>query len=847
MTAFYTNVSQHGNYLYVRGFDKDGERVQRKFMYEPYLFVPSNVETGYKNIYGKHVQQKNFSNIWEAKQYIKQHEDWEGFDVYGLNRWPYVYIHDTYNKQEPDGSKVNVVWVDIEVASDDGFPEPEDAEKEVTAITLIRRDLKIVLGCGDFDSTGMENVYYIKCDDERHLLNKFLQAFERLDADVLSGWNSEFFDIPYLINRITKICGDESPKRLSPWGVIKERRIYRPGSDKQSQTYQIFGVACLDYLAVYKKFRLQPRESYKLDHICEVELGEKKIDYSEYGNLHTLYKENYQKFIEYNIRDVDLLVDLDKKLGYMDQIFAIAYDAKVNYNDTLASVLIWDVIIHNYLMDQNVVIPTDPPTADGDRRIVGGYVKDPIVGIHDWVMSFDLNSLYPHLIMQYNISPDTVLPKISDLIDITSQSSVDALLTEDMNLDELKQFNVTMTPNGKIYRKDIRGFLPALMQKMYDDRVLYKEKMLECKQQYQENPTRQLEIDISRYHNLQHAKKIQLNSAYGALANKYFRWFDNDNAEAITMAGQLSIRWIEKKLNTWLNSILKTKGRDYVIAIDTDSVYVSFDKMIELIDPKDPVDFLDKVAKQQVEPFIDSSYQELAEYTNAYAQKMFMKRENIADKAIWTAKKRYIMHVWDSEGVRYKEPELKMMGIEAIRSSTPAVCRDYIKQTLNLIMTTNEVDVQKYIADIRQEFRTLSFEQVAFPRSCNFVKWEKNSQGKPYPSTYADDKIIYKKATPIQVKGALIYNWYLDKYNLTKKYEQIKSGEKIKFCYLSKPNPFHDTVISSPDILPKEFNLSNYLDYEKQFEKGYLDPIEIILHAIGWKSEKVATLEDFFV
>ena len=846
MTTFYTNVSQQGNYLYVRGFDDNGERIQRKFMYEPYLFVPSNTETGYKNIYGKHVQQKNFSNIWEAKQYVNQHKDWEGFDVYGLNRWPYVFIHDNFNKQEPDGSKVNVVWIDIEVASDDGFPEPEDAEKEVTAITIIRRDLKIVIGCGDFDSTGMDNVYYIKCKDERHLLNKFLQAFERLDADVISGWNSEFFDIPYLVNRITKICGDESPKRLSPWGVIKEKRVYRPGSDKQSQTYQIFGVSCLDYLAVYKKFRLQPRESYRLDFIAETELGVKKIDYSEYGNLHTLYKENYQKFIEYNIRDVDLLVDLDKKLGYMDQIFAIAYDAKVNYNDTLASVLIWDVIIHNYLMNQNVVIPTNPPTADGDRRIVGGYVKDPIVGIHDWVMSFDLNSLYPHLIMQYNISPDTVLPKISELIDITSQSSVDALLTEEMNLEELQQFNVTMTPNGKIYRKDIHGFLPALMQKMYDDRVLYKKKMLECKQQYQDNPTRQLEIDISRYHNLQHAKKIQLNSAYGALANKYFRWFDNDNAEAITMAGQLSIRWIEKKLNAWLNSILKTKGRDYVIAIDTDSVYVSFDKMIEVINPKDPIEFLDKVAKQQVEPFIDRSYQELAEYTNAYSQKMFMKRENIADKAIWTAKKRYIMHVYDSEGVRYKEPELKMMGIEAIRSSTPAVCRNYIKETLNLIMTTDETTVQKYIADIRQEFRTLSFEQVAFPRSCNFVKWERNSQGKSYPSTYADDKTIYKKATPIQVKGALIYNWYLDKYGLDKKYEHVKSGEKIKFCYLRKPNPFHDTVISSPDVLPKEFKLGSYLDYEKQFEKGYLDPIEIILHAIGWKSEKVATLEDFF-
>ena len=844
MTEFYTNVLQYGQSLYIRGFDSDGQRLQRRVPYQPYHFVSSNVETGYTDIHGNPVQRKDFDSIRDARDFLKRYEEVEGFNVFGLDRYPYTFIYDNFKSQDPDTSKINIVNIDIEVASDDGFPEPEDADKEITAIALRRRNLKVVLGCGDF-THDEENLYYIKCKNEYGLLHKFLDIWQQMDPDVVTGWNTEFFDIPYLVNRITKICSEDAVKRMSPWGIIKEKKVYRQGSDKQSQTYQLFGVSALDYLAVYKKFRLQPRESYKLDFIAETELGTKKLDYSEYGNLHELYKNNYQKFIEYNIKDTDLIFELEEKLGFLEQIFTIAYDAKVNFNDALASVLIWDVIIHNYLMDQNKVVSMKRPPMS-DRRIEGGYVKDPIVGIHNWVMSFDLNSLYPHLIQQYNISPDTVLNKFDDLFPITAKASVDNLLSEDIDLTELKNFDVTMTPNGKIYRRDRQGFLPALMKKMYDDRVLYKKKMLECKQAYQENPTRQLEIDISRYHNLQHAKKIQLNSAYGALANKYFRWFDNENAEAITMAGQLSIRWIEKKLNTWLNDILKTKGRDYVIAIDTDSVYVSFDKMIELTQPKNPVEFLNKVADKQVEPFIDRSYQELADYTNAYAQKMFMKRENIADKAIWTANKRYIMHVWDSEGVRYKEPELKMMGIEAIRSSTPAVCRDYIKQTLKLLMTTDEETVQKYIAKIREEFRTLSFEEVAFPRSCNFIKWERNSQGKAYPSTYADDKIIYKKATPIQVKGALLYNWYLDKYNLKKRYEEIKSGEKIKFSYLKKPNPIHDSVISCPDVLPREFNLNEYIDYDTQFVKGYLDPIEIILHAIGWKSEKVSTLEDFF-
>jgi len=521
MTEFYTNVSQYGNHLYVRGFNEDGSRMQRRFVYEPYLFVPSTTTTGYTDIHGNHVQKKMFDNIRHARDFIKKYEEVEGFNVYGLDRYPYVFIYDHFRNQEVDTSKINVVNIDIEVASDDGFPEPEDADKEITAIAIRRRNMTVVLGCGDFKSND-ENVYYIKCKHEYHLLHKFLDVWQNMDADVITGWNTEFFDIPYLVNRITKIHSEEMANRLSPWGIIKEKRVFRQGSDKQSQTFQIFGVSSLDYLAIYKKFRLQPRESYRLDFIAETELGTKKLDYSEYGNLHELYKNNFQKFIEYNIRDTDLIFDLEEKLGFIEQIYAIAYDAKVNYNDTLATVGIWDVIIHNYLMEQNKVVSMKRPPKS-DRMIEGGYVKEPIVGMHKWVMSFDLNSLYPHLIQQYNISPDTVLNKTDDLFEITAKANVDTVLNEELNLDALKDYDVTMTPNGKIYRKDYQGFLPALMAKMYDDRVLYKKKMFEAKLANQKNPSRELEIDISRYHNLQHAKKIQLNAAYGALANKYFR------------------------------------------------------------------------------------------------------------------------------------------------------------------------------------------------------------------------------------------------------------------------------------------------------------------------------------
>ena len=844
MSSFYTNVFAQGNYIYLRGFDEDGERVQKKYTYEPRLFVPSKTQTGYVDVHNNPVKPVDFQSIYDAKDFLKKYEEVDGFSIYGYDRWAYTFIYDRYKDIIPDTSKINIVSLDIEVASDDGFPEPDVAEKEVTAITLKRRNMTVVIGCGEFVSND-KNVYYVKCKDESHLLRKFLQAWENMDIDVLTGWNTEFFDVPYLVNRIRKLLGDESVNRMSPWGKLREYSV-TIGS-KKNQGYDLFGIAHLDYLAVYKKFRLQPRESYRLDYICELELGEKKIDYSEHGNLHTLYKEDYQKFIEYNIRDVDLIFMLEEQLGYLDVIFALTYDSGCNFEDGLTTLTIWDTIIHNYLMDQNVVIPAKKPSPSNAGQIVGGFVKEPQVGMHNWVMSFDLNSLYPHLIMQYNISPDTRARgrEVGDLGQISGRANVDAFLNQSIDTSPLVDRELTVTANGLFYRKDKQGFLSTLMLNMYNDRKKYKKKMLECEQEYQKNPSPELNRDISRNHNMQYALKILLNSAYGAIANKYFRWFEQGNAEAITMSGQLSIRWIEKRINEYLNKVLGTK-KDYVVAVDTDSVYISFDEMIKRINPDNPIDFLDKVASEKIEPYMDQCYLDLKEYMNAYDQKMIMKRENIGDKAIWTAKKRYIMNVWDSEGVRYNEPKLKMMGIEAIRSSTPSVIRDYIKETLKLIMNTDETTTQKYIAQIRDEFNSLDFEQVAFPRGVSLTTWKTTSDGRRYPEPYADPKTIYKKSTPIQVKGVLLYNHLLNKYGLSKKYEQIKDGEKIKFSYLKVPNPLRDKVIASTGSLPPEFGLDKYIDYDTQFEKGYLDPMNIILSVIGWSAEKQSTLEDFF-
>jgi DNA polymerase elongation subunit (family B) len=359
---------------------------------------------------------------------------------------------------------------------------------------------------------------------------------------------------------------------------------------------------------------------------------------------------------------------------------------------------------------------------------------------------------------------------------------------------------------------------------------------------------KQLEKDISKYKNLQLAKKVQLNSAYGALGNQYFRFFDVRMAESITLSGQLSIKWIEARMNEYLNRLLKTEGEDYVIASDTDSLYITFDRLVDKVLPmgsnvsesdrkRRVVDFLDRVAEEKIEPFIDKSYQDLADLMNAYGQKMFMKREAIADKGIWTAKKRYILNVYDNEGVRYADPKLKMMGIETVKSSTPASCREALKKALQIIMNQDESAVQSYIADFREEFKTLPFEDVAFPRGVtDLTKYQ--SYGK---------ELEIAKGTPIHVRGSLVYNDLLKKHNLEKRYESIKDGEKIKFCYLRTPNPIRQNVLSIISTLPKEFSLSEYIDYDTQFDKAFLEPLSAILNVVGWNAEKKSTLEAFFV
>ena len=835
---FYTNITQWGNNLLLREV-VNGERINRKVKYSPTLYARVIKETPYKTLEGKYVTPVKHDTIKDAKEWVGNYNS-QPDAVYGNTLFPYSYIADEYsNNVDWDIDQILIVTIDIEVECENGFPKPEEANDPLLSITLKNHQNKriVVWGIGDFKNSR-EDVSYIKCETEKHLIQSFLSFWEEHKPDVITGWNTEFFDIPYVCNRILNQFDEKELRRLSPWGNVTPRSVYKMG--RSHQVYDIMGVANLDFFDLYRKFTYTNQESYRLDHIAFVELGERK-DGNPYETFSEWYIKDYQSFIEYNITDVELVDKLEDKMKLIDLCLTMAYDAKVNYVDVLGTTKYWDILIYNHLRKKNIVIP-QKKEHEKSEKYEGAYVKDPIVGMHKWVMSFDLNSLYPHLIMQYNISPETLMGRPFKEKAITVDKMLDNKVDGSI-MQSLKDKNVTLTPNGALFRKNKRGFLPELMQSIYDDRVKYKRLLLEAKQEYENTKDPKLNKDISRYNNIQMAKKISLNSAYGAIGNNWFRYFNLLVAEAITTSGQLSIRWIERSLNRYLNQTLKTDGLDYVIASDTDSVYITFDRLIDKLpiqeqDTGEVINFLDRLAREKIEPFIDKSYQELSDHINAYEQKMFMKREVIADKGIWTAKKRYILNAWDVEGVRYKEPSLKIMGIEAVKSSTPAPCREKIKQALKIIMSSDEKELNDFIQEFRTDFMKMRPEEIAYPRSVNGIdKWTESHN-------------LFKKGAPIHCKGAILYNYLLKKNNLTHKYQLIQNGEKIRFLHLREPNLYQSTSISFITELPKELEITSLIDYDVQYEKSFVEPLKFITDKIKWNLDMSfgtqLTLEGFF-
>jgi DNA polymerase elongation subunit (family B) len=831
---FYTNITIYGNNALVRGVH-NGQRFQTKENFKPRLFVPKKKpgDATYHNLFGEPLDLIEFGDINDAREFMKSYEGISNMKIHGNTNWQYQYITENYGGQiEFDMNHIAIWGLDIETTSEHGFPNVNDPVEELLLITMQDLNTRQIHTWGRKPFTAEKpNHTYHHCSTEYELIRSFLSWWTINTPDIITGWNIGLFDIPYLVSRIERVAGEASTKQLSPWRQVKRRDV--EFAQKTMTAYELVGVTQLDYLDLYKKFTYNAQESYKLDYICKQELGVGKLE-NPFDTFKEFYTNDWKLFTDYNVVDTERVLQLEDKMKLIELAATMAFDAKCQFGDVFSAVRTWDCVLYNYLWDQNIVVhPRD--TSRPDRSIEGAYVQEPKPGKYDWVVSFDATSLYPSIIMQYNMSPETLTRSREDYF---TPTTVNQLLAKKTDLQSLHADNECLTANGYHFSRDKKGLFPGIVQKLFDDRQMYKRKMIEAQKLYEETHKPQYLNDISRYTNFQMARKIQLNSLFGAWANYYFRYFDDRIAEGITITGQYIIRTVGEALDVYLNKIVGTKDFKYSFYSDTDSCYITLDPLVQKFyadKSKDEIlKILDKICEEKITEVINRACNELALYTNAFEPKIVFKREAIADRGIWVAKKRYALNVYNNEGVSYAEPKLKVMGLEIVRSSTPEAIRNVLKDAVRVAITRDEAALQAFITEAKKEFLKLSPEDIAFPRGVNGM------------SKYQSSSQIYAKGCPMHVRGALLYNYYLKEFNITNKYESIGEGDKIKFLYLKTPNSIKENCIGFIGRIPAEFQLTNFIDYDTMWDKAFIEPLNGIIEGMGWTTSPQATLAGLF-
>ena len=833
---FYTNIYTRGNNIYFRGF-KDGKRVNETVPFQPVLYLRTGKETPYKSILGEKLEKKKFGSIDQARQFLKTYKDVSNFPIYGNYNFAYQFISKLFpNDIQFDISLMKIVTIDIETTTEYGFPNIRNAQEQIQLISVQDFNTKQIttFGCGPY-LPKQANVKYVQCKDEFDLLRKFITFHKEDYPDVITGWNVQLFDIAYLSARIDIVLGEDAVKECSPWGTFSTMEVpYARGRTQLAYSWP--GISILDFMDLYKKFSYKMVENYKLDTVAKEELGKEKLKFP-YSSFKEFYTNDWELFVDYNIVDVELVDQLEDKMRIINLILTMAYDAKCNYTDIFSSVRTWDCILYNKLLKENIIVH-NPPTVDleSDRQIMGAFVKEPKPSQYDWVVSFDATSLYPSIIMTWNMSPETLVNGQKYLAD--DERSIQRLIDKEFNTQNIHDEEMTMTANGQCFRKDKKGIFPELIEFYFSERQKAKKLMIEAQSKYEETKDKKYLGLISSLNSKQMAAKILMNSLYGAMGNVYFRYYDIRIAEGITMTGQLIIRSVAKKLNEFVNSECKTNGIDYSFYADTDSTYITLGNLdketLKNETRLQTVDRLDNYCTTSIEPVINECCQDLSRYLNVYTPKISFKREVIADRGIWIAKKRYALNVYNAEGVTYDPPKLKILGMEIVRSSTPAPVRVALKEAVSIALTKDEATLKAYVQDLEKKWHKLNPEDIAFPRGINGLK------------EYSDSSSIFRKGTPIHVRGALIYNHLITSKGLEKKYQPIQEGDKIKFLYLRQPNPLGTHVITFNNGVPPEFNLHDYIDYDTMFEKSFLEPLNSLLSCIGWQVKEQATLEGLF-
>lgn len=836
----YNYIEQQGNRI-IHCFTDDNGRKKTEIVknFPIQLYIPvSEEKADTVGIYGTPLASMDFDCMADAREFAKTHDG--AIDIHGQTNYIYQYIYNTYpNEIQFTIKDFDVIHFDIETQFTDEFPDPSKAKQPILSISCVIHNENKVKVFGMKDYTGNKSeILYEKCNSEEELLEKFARYIRTFHAPILSGWNVAGFDIPYLVNRMEKVFGEGGANKLSPFEKkLKNCIKLVPETETQRETYEILGVTIHDYLDLYKSYTYHSLESYTLNHVADVELGEEKVDYGEYADLMDLYRNNFNLFIEYNAHDSVLVKRFEDKLNFIYLSITIAYLAKIKLSDIGSQVKFWDNMICNFLKKDGIQIP--PRQSNEKIRIEGAFVKDPVPGKYQWITSFDLTSLYPSIIMTFNASPETLTQEATG-------NHIEDIIHGKIDLSDLKDSNECMMANGARFSREKQGMLPRIIEHVFGMRKAKKKEMLRISSElekmdkndpeYEKMNNKKVSLDAEQL-----ALKVALNSAYGASANNYFRYFNRNIAEGITLTGQLSTKYIEHTLDIYLNKLFKTNDESYTRYIDTDSVFLDLSRFIDAvvkgegIDKQKIVDVVDKFCVDRIEPEIARNYEVLSDTMNVFQNKFHMKREKIIDRAFWRAKKQYILQVYDNEGVRYREPKIVATGVELARSTTTKFVKGGLKKVINALLNGDEQDLQRVVADFRKEFFTAPLDEIAAPMGVHDIgKWIDDATGR------------WKKGAPIHVKASISYNNMLIQKGLSKKFPKIKNNDKIRFVCLTKANPTMNNAIAFFDTIHPEFEMDQYVDREQQFQKVFLTPVESFTRYLHWTPNKQQTIEALF-
>lgn len=818
-------------------WNKEGERIMTDVSFNPYLFVETTLESDATSIFETPLRKRVFRDTRTRNNYIKELGTNRVFENI---RPEQQFLIDTYGKQNEDldfsQHPLRIHYVDIEVYCPDFFPTPEEASQPINVITIYDSLDKCFYTWGTKKlAKKIKNCEYVYCETETILLQCVLNFIHRSSPDIISGWNSEGFDMPYIINRTTRILDEEQAKLLSPVRNIYSRMM-TGAFGREQQRWYINGVSCVDYLDVYKKFSVGLRESYKLDAIAERELGERKVDYGN-TNLSALADDDWQTFVEYNVQDVNLLVRMEDKLRYLELLRMLAYTGLTTIESAMGtlSVITGATIIK--ARSKGLVVPTFIKDHSNAAKYEGAYVGEPQRGFQHDVISFDANSLYPNTMISLNLSPETKVGKITHKDDthvhITHVSGKSYQLTHEKFLDFIKRDNISVTKAKVLFSQNKKGIMPEIVDNIYQQRVDIKKdlkklklklsKMKKSDETYSETKKLADQLDIKQF-----TLKILINTVYGYFGNKHAPIGDPDIARSITLTGQAVI----KKSNDILREYIDkhgSSGPDPIIYNDTDSSYISINRLMKRIskpfhiDGKISEDSYDQ--SERIEEHLNKRITRWSESVlNSKDSRFVFKRECMSDVGIFLQKKRYVMRVLDDEGI--PTDKFKYTGVEVVRSTIPAPIKPYIKQIIETMMTTetrsttNDVFLKAY-----DKFKSLPVEDYSFVMGISdYEKYSTRCNG-----------FVTCKGMPAHVKAAYYYNMLLEKLNLTGKYEAIETGDKVRYFYVNQPNKYGISAIAYKYYYPEEFESIFQPDIEKMFEKLIFSIIERFYEAVNWR------------